>query len=154
MQRIVSLSADKLLTIMVDRGGLKLTLMATPKRHETTDRFGNKLRRGLLGIRRNTKIEDWKLTRYGPVMALWKGCVQTWNIVETTMIYLYDVVAGRQDADQLGGPLRIAQVAGQAASVGFLFLINLAAVLSVSIGLINLFPIPVANSALSDWSTL
>jgi regulator of sigma E protease len=55
------------------------------------------------------------------------------------------VIAGREDADQLGGPLRIAQVSGQVASVGFLALLNLAAIISVSIGLINLFPIPMLD---------
>jgi len=61
------------------------------------------------------------------------------------MIYLYEVIVGRQAADQLGGPIRIAQVAGQVATLGFLPILNLAAVLSVSIGLLNLFPIPLLD---------
>jgi regulator of sigma E protease len=52
---------------------------------------------------------------------------------------------GRQSADQLGGPIRIAEVSGQVASVGFVPLLNLTSVLSVSIGLINLFPIPLLD---------
>jgi len=55
------------------------------------------------------------------------------------------VISGRQDADQLGGPLRIAQVSGQIASIDVIALIHLIGILSVSIGLINLFPIPILD---------
>jgi regulator of sigma E protease len=73
------------------------------------------------------------------------GVGETWMVIEQTMIYLYEVIVGRQAADQLGGPIRIAQVAGQVATLGFLPILNLAAVLSVSIGLLNLFPIPLLD---------
>lgn len=55
------------------------------------------------------------------------------------------VIVGRESADQLGGPIRVAQVSGQVATLGLLALINLAAVLSVSIGLLNLFPVPMLD---------
>jgi regulator of sigma E protease len=61
------------------------------------------------------------------------------------MSYLYKVIVGRESADQLGGPIRIAQVSGQMASLGILPILHLAAVLSVSIGLLNLFPIPLLD---------
>jgi regulator of sigma E protease len=66
-------------------------------------------------------------------------------VIERTMTYLADVGRGRESPDQLGGPIRIAQVSGQVASVGGIAFINLAAVLSVSIGLLNLFPIPLLD---------
>ena len=66
-------------------------------------------------------------------------------MVDRTMSYIGGVIAGREAADQLGGPIRIAQVSGQVATVGFAALIHLAAVLSVSIGLLNLFPIPLLD---------
>jgi len=66
-------------------------------------------------------------------------------VVSRSLGYLYDVVTGRESADQLGGPLRIAQVSGQVATAGFVALLNLAAIISVSIGLINLFPIPMLD---------
>jgi regulator of sigma E protease len=61
------------------------------------------------------------------------------------MSYLGGVVVGREAADQLGGPIRIAQVSGQVATAGFVPLLHLAAVLSVSIGLLNLFPVPLLD---------
>jgi regulator of sigma E protease len=145
MQRIVSGSADRELTFQVERDGRVLTLKATPARREISDRFGNKTRQGMIGIRRNAAQEDWKYQRYGPIESLGLGVRETFFIVTRTLSYLSDVVMGRESADQLGGPIRIAEVSGQVASVGFVPLLNLTAVLSVSIGLINLFPIPLLD---------
>ena len=73
------------------------------------------------------------------------GVEETWFVVERTLSYLGGVIVGRESADQLGGPIRIAQVSGQVATAGFVALIHLAAVLSISIGLLNLFPIPLLD---------
>lgn len=145
MQRIVSISADRELSIYVDRGGSEVALKATPRKQETTDVFGNTIRRGLLGIRRSASPDDWVLKKHDPLTALWLGTKETYFVISRTLYYLYEVVTGREKADQLGGPIRIAQVSGQVASAGFLALMNLAAILSVSIGLINLFPIPMLD---------
>lgn len=145
MQRIVSVSADKPLRIVVDREGRRVELLAVPERSEITDRFGNTMRVGLLGIRRTAGADDWILERHDPLTATWMAVQETYFVISRTMIYLYDVVTGREAADQLGGPIRIAQVSGQVATAGFLALLNLAAVLSVSIGLLNLFPIPMLD---------
>ena len=145
MQRIVSVSADRQLKFVLDRGGKQIELTATPKRREITDNFGNKIRLGLLGIRRETQAGEWNYKSYDPLTAIWLGTKETYFVIDRTLNYLYDVITGRESADQLGGPLRIAQISGQVASVGILALINLAAILSVSIGLINLFPIPMLD---------
>ena len=145
MQRIVSISADQELTIFVKRKGAEVALKATPRKQETTDVFGNTIRRGLLGIRRSASPEDWVLKKHDPLTSVWMGTKETYFVISRTMSYLYDVVAGREKADQLGGPIRIAQVSGQVATAGFFALLNLGAILSVSIGLINLFPIPMLD---------
>jgi regulator of sigma E protease len=145
MQRIVSASADRQLTFEVRRGAEVLALQVTPARREVSDRFGNKLKVGMIGIKRNAKQQEWEYKRYGPLQSIGVGVHETFFIVSQTLSYLSDVVMGRQSADQLGGPIRIAEVSGQVASVGFVPLLNLTAVLSVSIGLINLFPIPLLD---------
>jgi regulator of sigma E protease len=145
MQRIVSASADRQLTFEVNRGGVLVTLKVTPARREISDRFGNKLRVGVIGIRRNPTQTEWEYKRYAPVEAVGLGVRETYFIISRTLSYLNDVIMGRESADQLGGPIRIAEVSGQVASVGFVPLLNLTAVLSVSIGLINLFPIPLLD---------
>ena len=77
--------------------------------------------------------------------ALRLGVSETTFIITSTLGYLADVVTGRQNADQLGGPIRIAEVSGQVAKVGMAELMQLIAVISVSVGLINLFPIPLLD---------
>jgi len=145
MQRIVSTSSDRELTIFVNRSGAEIVLKATPRKQEMTDAFGNTIRRGLLGIRRSASPDDWVLTKHDPLTSVWMGTKETYFVITRTLQYLYEVVTGKEKADQLGGPIRIAQISGQVASAGFLALMNLAAILSVSIGLINLFPIPMLD---------
>jgi regulator of sigma E protease len=145
MQRVVGANADHELAFGVERGGALLTIKATPGRREMTDRFGNTLRIGVIGVKRTTQPQDWEYKRYGPLEALWLGVKETHFIIAKTLAYVRDVVLGREAADQLGGPIRIAEVSGQVASAGFVPLLNLTAILSVSIGLINLFPIPLLD---------
>lgn len=145
MQRIVGLSADEQLTVVVERDGAKVQLTPTPERKEKQDFFGNTVRMGVLGISRSNAPEDRSFERHDPFTALWLGTKETYTIASHTLVYIGRVFSGRESADQLGGPLRIAQVSGQVASLGFVALIGLTAVLSVSIGLLNLFPIPVLD---------
>lgn len=145
MQRIVSTSAGQTLEITVDRGGALVTVKAVPALREVKDNFGNVHRIGILGVTRSNAAGDIRTQPVGPLAALRLGTEETWFVIERTMSYIAGVIVGREKADQLGGPIRIAQVSGQVASVGFVALIHLAAVLSVSIGLINLFPVPLLD---------
>jgi regulator of sigma E protease len=145
MQRIVSISAGEALTVVVDRGGAPVTLKAKPELRELKDNFGNVHRLGVLGIGRSMQPGDLKTRHYTPVQAVGEGAWETWSIVERTFSYIGGVFSGREAADQLGGPIRIAQVSGQVATIGFVALMHLTAVLSVSIGLLNLFPIPLLD---------
>jgi regulator of sigma E protease len=112
---------------------------------ELKDNFGNVHRLGVLGISRSMAPGDVKTEKAGPVQAVVMGAQETWFIVDRTLSYIGGIFTGRQDADQLGGPIRIAQVSGQVASIGFTALMHLTAVLSVSIGILNLFPIPLLD---------
>lgn len=145
MQRIVSASAGEKLQIEVKRGNETVTLAATPALKEMTDAFGNKERIGVLGITRSMSAADMKLEKAPPWTAVKMGVEETWFIVDRTISYIGGVVTGREAADQLGGPIRIAQVSGQVAAIGIAALLHLTAVLSVSIGLLNLFPIPLLD---------
>jgi regulator of sigma E protease len=145
MQRIVSVSAGAPLNIEVERGGVHVTLKATPQLRELKDNFGNVHKLGVLGISRSMAPGDIKTQKVGPLQAVVMGAQETWFVVERTLSYIGGVFAGREAADQLGGPIRIAQVSGQVASAGFVALLHLTAVLSVSIGLLNLFPIPLLD---------
>jgi regulator of sigma E protease len=145
MQQIVSTSAGETLVFEVERGGARVTLKAVPALKERKDRFGNVIRQGQLGITRSPTPEDTHFQPVGPLKAVELGVQRTWFVVERTLSYIGGVVAGREAADQLGGPIRIAQVSGQVATEGLASLFSLAAVLSVSIGLLNLFPVPLLD---------
>lgn len=145
MQRIVSISAGEPLTVEVERGNALVALKAVPQLKELKDNFGNVHRIGVLGISRSMAPGDIKTEKAGPLRAVVMGAQETWFVVDRTLSYITGVFAGREAADQLGGPIRIAQVSGQVATAGFAALLHLTAVLSVSIGLLNLFPIPLLD---------
>jgi len=145
MQRVVSGAAGQDLDFLVERGNAEIHLHAVPVLKEEKDSFGNIHRIGILGVRRSIAAGDIRVERVGPLAAFEMGFDETWFIVKRTISYIGGVFAGREPADQLRGVLGIAQVSGQVATLGFAPLMNLAATLSVSIGLLNLFPIPLLD---------
>jgi regulator of sigma E protease len=145
LRNIVAASPDKPLEFEVEREGRTIRLQATPTVHNDKDPAGAPRRVGLLGISGGYDPADTRSIHYGPVAAVTNGVTETWFVVERTLSYIGGVIVGRESADQLGGPIRIAQVSGQVATAGFTALIHLAAVLSISIGLLNLFPIPLLD---------
>ena len=145
MQRMVSIHAGDRMTFTVKRGENVVQLSGTPELREVKDPFGNVHRQGVLGITRQTAAGDVLTERVDPATALWLGVKETWFVIERTLSYIGGVFTGREAADQVGGPLRIAQISGQVATIGLAALINLAAVLSISIGLLNLFPVPLLD---------
>ena len=145
MQRTVGAQAGQELSFTVKRDETTLELKATPVLKEMKDSFGNVHRLGILGISRSTNPGDVLTERVNPATALVLGAKETWFVVDRTLSYIGGIFTGREAADQLGGPLRIAQISGQVATFGFSPLLHLAAVLSVSIGLLNLFPVPLLD---------
>jgi regulator of sigma E protease len=145
MQRIVATRAGEHMTFTVKRGEAVLQLQGTPELREVKDPFGNSHRQGVLGITRQTAAGDAVTERVDPATALWLGVKETWFVIDQTVAYIGRIFTGREPADQVGGPLRIAQISGQVATIGLAALIHLAAVLSISIGLLNLFPVPLLD---------
>ncbi len=146
MQQIVSTHPGEPMTFTVKRGNTTVALHGTPQLREVKDPFGNVHRQGLLGITRQTAAGEVLTERVDPVTALGLAVKQTWFVIHQTLSYIGGVFTGRQAADQVGGPLRIAQISGQVAAIGgWTGLIQLAAILSISIGLLNLFPVPLLD---------
>lgn len=142
VQRIVSGRAGDTLDFVVLRNGQEVHLAATPRLSEQTDPLGNKIRIGVIGVVNNETIGQPRLVEYGPVAAVGAAVAETGNIIVRTGQFLKRFVMGREDRCQLGGPVRIADMAGKAASKGFDWLVQLVALLSVGIGVLNLLPIP------------
>lgn len=145
MQRIVSIRPEERLEVSVERDGSLMTLPVTPALTEMKTELGTQ-RIGVIGVRASPRPEDWRTQRFGLLDSARTGFVETWFVVTRTYDYIAKLVTGRESTDQLSGPIRIAQVSGIVASNGGLLgLINLAAILSVSIGLMNLVPVPMLD---------
>jgi regulator of sigma E protease len=145
MQRVVGIHAGDQLAFTIKRGDSTVQLRGTPELREVKDPFGNAHRLGVMGITRATAPGDVVTERVNPATAFWLGIKETWFVVDRTFAYIGGVFTGREAADQVGGPLRIAQISGQVATIGLAALVHLAAVLSISIGLLNLFPVPLLD---------
>ncbi len=142
--RIVGLSAGTPLDIVLERDGQRLVVSATPKLVEETSRFGT-ASIGRLGIRGVSSRENIVIREYGPVGAVAKSFEETYFWLKQPIIFIGELIGGRASADQLGGPVRIAQMSKEVAAIGIAELLRWTAIISISIGLINLFPIPMLD---------
>ncbi|MGV1752702.1 RIP metalloprotease RseP [Agrobacterium sp. CG674] len=145
VRRYVAVRPATPITVTVERNGQQLDLGMVPTRTETTDQFGNKMELGIIGIVTDQTRGNFRHISFSPGEALVEGVRETGHVVTGTFAYIGNLVTGRMNADQLGGPVRVAQASGQMASLGFAAVIQLAALLSVSIGLLNLMPVPVLD---------
>ncbi|WP_416797895.1 RIP metalloprotease RseP [Ciceribacter azotifigens] len=143
--RYITMRPEIPVVVTVKRGESLLDLEMVPRRTVTTDRFGNTMEVGQIGIVTNKDSGNFRVEPLSPLQAMGEGFRQTWHIVTGTVDYIGNMFAGRMNADQLGGPVRVVQASGQMATLGVLALLNLAAVLSVSLGLLNLMPVPVLD---------
>ncbi|WP_306119946.1 MULTISPECIES: RIP metalloprotease RseP [unclassified Roseitalea] len=145
VQRYVAPRAGEPIDFVVERDGEQVTVTITPERLEIEDRFGNRMEQGVIGVVNNPEMGRYRVETYGPLEAVRLGVAETGYVVSRTAGYIAGVVTGRERADQIGGPIRVAQVSGQVATLGFVALLNLTAILSVSIGLLNLLPVPILD---------
>jgi regulator of sigma E protease len=136
--------AGQSLPIEVRRGGAQLLLHVTP-RLTTIKSVGGAQRVGMLGIGGPTSTKQVTRITYGLFGAVAEASHETWSYVTTTVDFLFRRFTFRLSADQLRGPIGIAQISAQVAAVSYLSLVKLAAFISISLGLVNLFPIPVLD---------
>jgi regulator of sigma E protease len=144
MQRIVQTASDTELVFRIDRGGKMVELVATPRRRDVATPFGT-TRVGVLGVQSKSKPENWHVQNYDFVDSVKLAGSETWYVVARTGSYLKGLIAGQESTEQLSGPIRIAEMSGAMAKIGPAALLNLAAILSISVGMLNLFPIPLLD---------
>ncbi|MDP1631875.1 MAG: M50 family metallopeptidase [Caulobacter sp.] len=144
------------ITFTIERAGREMLIVATPAEVEKVDPVGGRQKVGQLGLAYPREMER---VRYGPIAAIGAGAQRTWSVLETTVFYLGRLVRGQVPADQLGGFIGIAKASDAVAKMGaegapnmalgvfgsLVALLHLSAVLSVSVGFLNLLPIPVLD---------
>ena len=144
-QRLVATSPARAVSIVLDRNSIDQTIVLTPDVAEVQDRFGNNQRIGRIGVSRSVEQNDVTLYRPGPVEAVGMTVDEIRFIVQRTAAFLGDFFVGRGDVEQLGGPVKVAKVSGEVATLGIIALINLTALLSLNIGIFNLLPVPMLD---------
>lgn len=156
---VVAIRANQPITFTVDRGGRAIELVATPAQKLITDPTGARQRIGVLGLEHVDRREDAVRVRYNPVQAVVMGTGRTWEVLSTSLYYMGRLVRGQVPADQLGSFIGIAKASDAVAKAGaqgapnaamgvfgsLLALLQLSAILSVSVGFLNLLPIPVLD---------
>ncbi|MEX2649168.1 MAG: RIP metalloprotease RseP [Alphaproteobacteria bacterium] len=142
IQDVVRSSPGELLQVVVLRDGAEVALDVTPRLVEQEDRFGVVHRIGELGIARSGAVV---FRRLDPASAAWQAVAETWSISWATLDAVGQMIAGTRGTEELGGPVRIAQMSGQVAEDGFVTMVWFMAMLSINLGLINLFPIPMLD---------
>lgn len=141
LQEIVRGHADQPLLFKVARDGGEIELTITPSLREQTDRFGTVHRIGQIGVTR-TGVE---FVRSNPLMAPVEAVQETVKMVVGTLAAIGEMIVGSRGTEELGGPLRIAQMSGEVARDGIVPALWFTAILSINLGLINLFPIPMLD---------
>lgn len=144
-QRYVATSPERNVVVELERGGAERTLNLIPEAVRIEDRFGNEQRIGRIGVSRDVSETDVSLYRPGPVEALGMTVEEIRFIIQRTAAFLGDFFVGRGDVEQLGGPVKVARVSGEVATLGVVALINLTALLSLNIGIFNLLPVPMLD---------
>jgi regulator of sigma E protease len=127
------------------RQGKPMTVHVKPRVIKADDLYGDSVKFVGIGVQPAFTESNARYVPVGPVAAVKGAAEQTWFVADTSLTYLWRIVTGHSSSDQLTGPLGMASVSKQAASAGFMSLLQLAALLSVSIGLINLFPVPILD---------
>jgi regulator of sigma E protease len=141
IQQIVELNTGTPIPIVVERNGKDVALTATPRIVGETDRFGTVHKIARLGV----QAKAGNLVRLDPATAVWRATQQTWGVTAGTVQALVQMVEGRRSGEELSGPVGIVRMSGEVAEGGVVALIAFMAVLSVNLGLINLFPIPILD---------
>jgi regulator of sigma E protease len=140
-RHVMGRGGDAIVFVLL-RDGSEVTLTATPEMMEQKDALGNVVKVAVIGVVNTPESGQPRLVTFTPVGALVEAVRDTGYVIVRTGQFLKRFVVGREDKCQLGGPIKIAKISGQAAKFGFEGLVQLIAFLSVGIGFLNLLPIP------------
>ncbi|HLG21508.1 MAG TPA: RIP metalloprotease RseP [Candidatus Manganitrophaceae bacterium] len=135
-------SGGKELHFAVEREGIRVDLRITPTLKETQDVLGDSHQLWLIGV---LPKGSHVIKKYDPITAAYMGAQRTWEMIALNVLGIFKLIAGKLPSDTIGGPILIAQMAGQQASEGLLNVVLFIAILSINLGIINLFPIPILD---------
>ena len=145
VSKFIMMSTDEFIDFTVTRSNQNLTLKVKPNIVASEDNLGNKINKRMVGIKLGAYNNEINHVRLGPAKAIYYAISEVYYVSTSSLKYLGSMLTGSGDSSQLGGPIRIAKITGQVAEFGFLPFLSIMAYISISLGLINLFPIPLLD---------
>jgi regulator of sigma E protease len=145
VSKYIMMSTDEFINFTVNRYDQDLTFRLKPNIVEGEDNLGNKISKRMVGIKLGAYNNEVNHVKLGPAKALFYAINEVYYVSTSSLKYIGSMIAGNGDTSQLGGPIRIAKISGQVAEFGILPFVSLMAYISISLGLINLFPIPMLD---------
>ena len=145
VSKLIMMSTSNFIDFKVSRFENELILKVKPKVVDAEDNMGNKVKKRMVGIKLSPFNNEINHVKLGPAKALYHSINEVYFVSISSLKYLGSIIAGSGDSSQLGGPIRIAKITGQVAEFGFVPFLSIMAYISISLGLINLFPIPLLD---------
>ena len=141
----INTSTRETIEFLVLRNDRKISLLVKPNLVDGKDSLGNSAKKRMIGIRLAALNNQFQKQPLGPTKAIYYSVKEVWFVTITSLNYIGNMITGSADSSQLGGPIRIAKITGQVAEYGIIPFFNVMAYISISLGLINLFPIPMLD---------
>ncbi|MDA7847494.1 RIP metalloprotease RseP [Candidatus Pelagibacter sp.] len=145
VSKYIMMSTDEIINFTINRYDQDLTFKVKPNIVDGEDNLGNKISKRMVGIKLGAYNNEVNHVKLGPAKALFYAVNEVYYVSASSLKYIGSMIVGNGDTSQLGGPIRIAKISGQVAEFGILPFISLMAYISISLGLINLFPIPMLD---------
>ncbi|WP_440692589.1 RIP metalloprotease RseP [Candidatus Pelagibacter sp. HIMB1695] len=145
VSKYITMSTSDFIDFKVKRSYQELILKVKPNIVEGEDGLGNKINKRMVGIKLSAYNDKINHVKLGPAQALYHAANEVYFVSVSSLKYIGGMIMGKADTSQLGGPIRIAKISGQVATFGVLAFISMMAYISISLGLINLFPIPMLD---------
>ena len=145
VSKYITMSTADFIDFKVKRSYEELILKIKPNIVEGEDGLGNKINKRMVGIKLSAYNDKINHVKLGPAQALYHAANEVYFVSISSLKYIGGMIMGKADTSQLGGPIRIAKISGQVATFGVLAFISMMAYISISLGLINLFPIPMLD---------
>ena len=141
----INTSTTESIEVKVLRNDLEKIFKLSPKKIKSEDSLGNNINKKIIGIKISPLNNELNKERLGPTKAFFHAIKETWFVTHASFDFVISMFKGKGDTTQLGGPIKIAKITGQVAKHGFIAFLSIMAYISISLGFINLFPIPMLD---------
>ena len=141
----INTSTSEKIEFLLLRNDQQISLIIKPNLVNGKDSLGNSVKKRIVGIKLSPLNNKFQKESLGPSKAIFYATKEVWFVVSTSLKYIGKLVTGSGDSSQLGGPIKIAKITGQVAEHGLIPFFSIMAYISISLGLINLFPIPMLD---------